>query len=230
MSKPPSSLPPTPNGGPLQVSLILGSFKYTSASYKLFELYLPKTLPAPAHPEEHLYKYRPPIHHTFREAPRLPPKVISLVFAGAVLAPWVVLLGLVSSLRSCLVNVSNSQTSAVSHPTLPQQPLLTQNLAFRRASRRIRRSPRHVLGRAPPSRRAAVRCYPCDPDCCDRQARTQRNGAVASGRKALGSLVSIPAEGGIQLIRLDKTEPAPHILLAMCAVTHVPLSYLESKR
>lgn len=97
MSKPPASLPPTPAGGPLQVTLILGSFKYDSAAHKLFELYLPRTQPAAAHPDASAFAPRPPIHHTFRPDPASPPRVVSLVFAAAVLAPWAVLLALVRS-------------------------------------------------------------------------------------------------------------------------------------
>ncbi|KZV85016.1 hypothetical protein EXIGLDRAFT_741803 [Exidia glandulosa HHB12029] len=109
MSKPPASLPPTPNGGPLQVSLILGSFKYQSASYKLFELYVPRTQPATVHPDEASFHPLPAIHHTFRADPKSPPRVISLVFAAAVLAPWVVLLGLLSRVPHSLPHLFSPQ-------------------------------------------------------------------------------------------------------------------------
>ncbi|EJD51214.1 hypothetical protein AURDEDRAFT_111834 [Auricularia subglabra TFB-10046 SS5] len=96
MAKPPIALPATPTGGPLQVWLVLGSFKYQSAAYRLFELYLPRTQPAPQHPDEPSFHPLPAIHHTFRPDPKLPPRIISLVFAGAVLAPWAILLALLA--------------------------------------------------------------------------------------------------------------------------------------
>jgi hypothetical protein len=34
--------------------------------------------------------------HTFREAQKVPPKIIALIFVGIGLAPWIVLFGLVS--------------------------------------------------------------------------------------------------------------------------------------
>ena len=95
MAKPPMSLPPT-TSSPLHVSLIVGSFKYSPLKADLFDLALPASAPAPQHPDEATFHPLPEIHHTFRPDPKSPPQIISLVFAGAVLAPWVVLLGLVS--------------------------------------------------------------------------------------------------------------------------------------
>ncbi|KAH7096639.1 Dolichyl-diphosphooligosaccharide--protein glycosyltransferase subunit Swp1 [Auriculariales sp. MPI-PUGE-AT-0066] len=102
VAKPPTSIPATPAGGPLQVTLILGSFKYTSAAYKLFELYLPKTQPTSEHAEASLYRHRPPIHHTFRAEPSTPPSIISLVFAISLIVPWAVLFGLLSRIPHSL--------------------------------------------------------------------------------------------------------------------------------
>lgn len=108
MSKPPASLPPTPatsnsthtssSTNPLSVSLILGSFTHSPAQGRLFDLILPPSQPAPSHPDEVTFHPQPELFHTFREDPTSPPKVISLLGAGIVFAPWVVLLGLVSSL------------------------------------------------------------------------------------------------------------------------------------
>ncbi|KAF4618573.1 hypothetical protein D9613_009961 [Agrocybe pediades] len=91
---PPLSLPPTPNSDPLSVSLIIGSSKYDPISVELFDLILPPSLPAPAHPDESTFHPQPEIKHTFRPENKLPPRFISAVSVGLVLAPWVVLLGL----------------------------------------------------------------------------------------------------------------------------------------
>lgn len=68
--------------------------------YDLFDLSLPPSASTPPHPEESTFHVQPEISHTFRPDQKLPPKVISLVFAGLVLSPWALLLGLVSG---CLV-------------------------------------------------------------------------------------------------------------------------------
>jgi hypothetical protein len=97
MVRPPSSLPPT-NDTPLDVSLILGSFTHSPARIELFKLYLPQSQPPPAHPDEASFHPLPPIDHTFRSEQMHPPTVVSLLFVGIVLSPWLVLLGLVSSI------------------------------------------------------------------------------------------------------------------------------------
>lgn len=97
MKKPPLWLPPTTDK-PLEVSLIVGSFKYTPIKHTLFKLTLPKSQPPPTHPDEPSFHPLPEITHTFRPGERIPPSFISGIFAVATLAPWVVLLGLVSSL------------------------------------------------------------------------------------------------------------------------------------
>ncbi|KAG8985288.1 hypothetical protein FRB90_004832, partial [Tulasnella sp. 427] len=93
LRKPPVGLPPT-SFEPLHVSLILGSFKYEGAVYDLFDLTLPPSGTTPPHPEESTFHVQPEIAHTFRPDQKLPPKAISLVFAGLVLSPWALLLGL----------------------------------------------------------------------------------------------------------------------------------------
>lgn len=95
MARPPSSLPPTTNE-PLTVTLILGSFKHTPAKLDIFDLTLPVSHAAPQDSEAASFHTLPLIHHTFRPDQKMPPKFISLLFSGFVLAPWVVLLGLVS--------------------------------------------------------------------------------------------------------------------------------------
>ncbi|KAH7910254.1 Dolichyl-diphosphooligosaccharide--protein glycosyltransferase subunit Swp1 [Hygrophoropsis aurantiaca] len=93
MARPPASIPPT-TANPLEVTLILGSFVHEPAKYELFDLYIPASQPAPKHPDEVTFSVLPTIEHTFRPEQKLPPKAISAIFASAVLAPWVVLLGL----------------------------------------------------------------------------------------------------------------------------------------
>jgi len=94
MAKPLSSLPPS-GAAPLQVSLLLGSFVHSPASFDLFDLHVPPSASPPVHPEEVLYHPRPEIAHTFRPEPKLPLRPISALFAALVLAPWAVLFTLV---------------------------------------------------------------------------------------------------------------------------------------
>jgi oligosaccharyltransferase complex subunit delta (ribophorin II) len=95
MAKPPSSLPPTATD-PLQVSLLLGSFVHDPAQFELFDVVVPASQPPPAHPDEATYHSLPEIQHTFRPEQKLPSKIISAVFTGAVFLPWPVLFFLVS--------------------------------------------------------------------------------------------------------------------------------------
>ena len=94
MAKPPPSLPAT-SDAPLKVSLILGHIGYTPLSIELLDLYVPASQPIAVHPDEASFHLLPIIEHTFRADPKQPPKAISAVAAGLVLAPWAVLLGLV---------------------------------------------------------------------------------------------------------------------------------------
>jgi len=94
LSKPPLSLPPTPKSDPLQVTLLIGSSLHDPLSIELFDLVLPRSLPAPEHPDEASYYPLPEIKHTFRPDHKLPPRFISAVSAALVVTPWVVLLSL----------------------------------------------------------------------------------------------------------------------------------------
>jgi oligosaccharyltransferase complex subunit delta (ribophorin II) len=100
MAKPPTSLPPTTADQPLQATLLLGSHVYGPASHSLFHLVLPASQPAPVSPEEASFHPLPEIVHTFRPEQKLPPKVVSAVFALGVLAPWPVLFLLVGPFPS----------------------------------------------------------------------------------------------------------------------------------
>lgn len=95
MAKPPPGLPAS-GSAPLQVSLILGSSSHSPLNVALFDLKIPASQPLVPHPEASSFHAQPIIEHTFREAEKLPPRPISALFAGLVLAPWVVLLGMVS--------------------------------------------------------------------------------------------------------------------------------------
>ena len=97
LSKPPLSLPPTPESDPLRVTLLIGSSLHDPLSVELFDLILPPSLPAPEHPDAASYHPLPEIKHTFRPDNKLPPRFISAVSAALVVAPWVILLNLVSS-------------------------------------------------------------------------------------------------------------------------------------
>lgn len=94
MKKPPVWLPPTTDA-PIQVQLIIGSFKYEPFEHTLFDLQLPRSQLPPQHPDERMYGVQPEIAHTFRPEQKIPPKFMSLVFALATLSPWAVLLRLV---------------------------------------------------------------------------------------------------------------------------------------
>ena len=98
MARPPSSLPPTSPDSTLKVSLIIGSFVHKPLTVDLFDLIVPASQPVVPHPEEVHYHPQPRIDHTFRPEQKTPPAFISAVFSVFVLSPWVVLLGLVSSI------------------------------------------------------------------------------------------------------------------------------------
>jgi len=90
MRRPPPGLPPS-GANPLKVSLILGSFTHESATYDLFDLSIPPSAPVAPHPEEYKFHHQPEIFHTFRPEQKVPNKVISIMFMGATLSPWLVL-------------------------------------------------------------------------------------------------------------------------------------------
>jgi len=95
MAKAPAWLPPSTDA-PLDVSVIIGSFKYQPINQPLFQITLPPSAPAPTTPDAVHYSAQPEIQHTFRPDAKIPMKAISALFTLATLSPWVVLLGLVS--------------------------------------------------------------------------------------------------------------------------------------
>ena len=84
---------------PLQAQIVIGSFG-SSAGFKrpVFELGVQADSNGPVTTSEKPLRYGKveEIHHIFRADPTSPPKMISLVFAAAVLATVPVILGLVS--------------------------------------------------------------------------------------------------------------------------------------
>jgi len=98
MRRPPPQLPPTPTATPLNVSLLLALPPHAPLNLNLLQLQLPLSEPVSVHPEEYLYHPQSEIFHTFRADERVPPRIVSLLGAGAVAAPWAVLLLLVGNL------------------------------------------------------------------------------------------------------------------------------------
>lgn len=78
------------------MTLVLGSFEHSPKKWELFDMYLPESQPPPQHPDEPTFHPLPEIHHTFRPEVKTPPKVVPAVSSALVLAPWVLLIGLVS--------------------------------------------------------------------------------------------------------------------------------------
>lgn len=113
MAKPPLSIPPT-TSSPLQVTLIVGSPSHSPLKIELFDMVLPESQPAPQHPDEASFHLLPEIVHTFRAPQKLPPRPVSALFAGVALAPWAVLLALVSRfLTFCPQTIKPAQWSQV---------------------------------------------------------------------------------------------------------------------
>lgn len=74
---------------PLQASIVIGSFGSAQGlNTHLFDLtvQLDPNVPAPAYEKPIRYGKQPEIHHIFKADPKSPPKIISLVFALAVVA------------------------------------------------------------------------------------------------------------------------------------------------
>ncbi|KAF2437097.1 hypothetical protein EJ08DRAFT_13106 [Tothia fuscella] len=86
---------------PLKASIVIGSFG-TSTPYKsdAFSLSISSdpNAPIPKAETQLRYQKQPEIHHIFRSDPKSPPKIITLVFGGAVVACLPVLLGIWASL------------------------------------------------------------------------------------------------------------------------------------
>ncbi|KAL5523045.1 hypothetical protein ACEPAF_1312 [Sanghuangporus sanghuang] len=108
MARPPQSLPPSGDAA-LKVSLILGSFVHDPLHTHIFDLSIPPSTPPPQHPEEPSFHPLPEIQHTFRPEPKSPPRFISAVFTGVVLAPWLLLFAFLSKIPHGLPYLSRPQ-------------------------------------------------------------------------------------------------------------------------
>ncbi|KIM24253.1 hypothetical protein M408DRAFT_76194, partial [Serendipita vermifera MAFF 305830] len=111
-----SWLPPSTDS-PLDVSLIVGSFKHAPVHQPLFKVTLPPSQPAPITPDEVHYHVQPEIMHTFRPEQKVPMKGLSAIFTLATLSPWVVLLGL-------WLQIPHRTPKLFSHQILPFVALL----------------------------------------------------------------------------------------------------------
>ena len=88
------------SAGPLDASLVIASFGSSKPyNMKAFDLTIDldsgSSLPASEKPLR--YGKLPEIHHIFKSDPKSPPRIITLVFAAAVIAALPILLGTVSS-------------------------------------------------------------------------------------------------------------------------------------
>ncbi|KAF1990289.1 hypothetical protein K402DRAFT_389918 [Aulographum hederae CBS 113979] len=84
------------NTSPVEASIVIGSFgsskPYNSKAFTL-KVSLDASLPPPTSETPVRYGKQPEIHHIFRADPQSPPKIITIVFAAAVLAAVPVLFG-----------------------------------------------------------------------------------------------------------------------------------------
>ena len=167
MARPPSSLPPTSPDSTLGVSLVVGSFVHKPLTVNFFDLIIPASQPVAPHPEEVHYHPRPAIEHTFRPGQKTPPAFISAVFSALVLAPWIVLVGLVCSLPLAQSPCQLTLWSCAVVATFSQSPtlVLPKDISIYLHSRGFRITVVLVLGRlevgsGPTLRRRAGNC------CC----------------------------------------------------------------
>jgi len=97
---------------PLQASVVIASFGSAQGlNTHLFDLavQLDPNAPAPAYEKPVRYSKQPEIHHIFKADPKSPPRIISLVFALAVLATVPALfLGVSHSLEDGCMSVSGA--------------------------------------------------------------------------------------------------------------------------
>ncbi|KAF3032501.1 hypothetical protein E8E12_003787 [Didymella heteroderae] len=104
---------------PIPASIVIGSFgSSTPYKQKVFDLTVTRDANVPLAVPEPPLRYAPEaeIHHIFREDPKSPPKVITLVFAAAVAAAFPILLGLWAMLGANVSHASKALGAApVSH-------------------------------------------------------------------------------------------------------------------
>lgn len=115
------------SAGPLDASLVIASFgsskPYNMKAFDLIiELDSGSSLPASEKPLR--YGKLPEIHHIFKSDPKSPPKIITLVFAAAVIAALPILLGTVSSLIALGLLSMLIRSRTVDLPWRKPQPFL----------------------------------------------------------------------------------------------------------
>lgn len=96
--------------GPLDASLVIASFGSTKPyNGKAFDLTVELDSGSPLSASEKPLRYGklPEIHHIFKSDPKSPPKIITLVFAAAVIAALPVLLGAVSTIIARPMGAAN---------------------------------------------------------------------------------------------------------------------------
>ncbi|KAF2022199.1 hypothetical protein BU24DRAFT_417836 [Aaosphaeria arxii CBS 175.79] len=104
---------------PIPASIVIGSFgSSTPYQARVFDLNIARDpnvpLAVPAAPER--YTAENEIHHIFRDDPKSPPKIITLVFTAAVLAAVPILLGVWATLGANLNHLSKAFSNApISH-------------------------------------------------------------------------------------------------------------------
>lgn len=100
---------------PIPASIVIGAFgSSTPYKQKVFDLAVTRDVNVPlAVPEAPLrYAADAEIHHIFREDPKSPPKIITIVFAAAVAAAFPVLLGLWATLGANVSHLSKALGAA----------------------------------------------------------------------------------------------------------------------
>ncbi|KAF2691849.1 hypothetical protein K458DRAFT_353914 [Lentithecium fluviatile CBS 122367] len=119
---------------PIAASIVISSFgSSTPYKAKVFDLEISRDPNLPlAVPEKPLrYAVEKEIHHIFREDPRSPPKIISLVFAAAVVAALPVLFGVWISLGANASHLSKALRSApISHALFYGSILAMEGIFF----------------------------------------------------------------------------------------------------
>jgi oligosaccharyltransferase complex subunit delta (ribophorin II) len=104
---------------PIPASIVIGAFgSSTPFKQKVFDLTVSRDANVPlALPEAPLrYAAESEIHHIFRDDPKSPPKIITIVFAAAVAAALPILLGLWATLGANVSHLSKALGAApVSH-------------------------------------------------------------------------------------------------------------------
>ncbi|KAF2000280.1 hypothetical protein P154DRAFT_435345 [Amniculicola lignicola CBS 123094] len=119
---------------PIPASIVIGSFGASSPyNSKVFDLSITRDQNVPlAVPEKPVrYAAEPEIHHIFRSDPQSPPKIITLVFAAAVVGALPVLLGVWATLGANANHLSKALSNApISHALFVGSILAMEGIFF----------------------------------------------------------------------------------------------------